>query len=487
MSAVTQPFGPAHIGREELDRLVTLQRAAFRAEGDPSADVRRDRIDRLLLAVLDAADELAEGLAEDYGRRPATLTKASEFLGLTEEARCLRDGLGEWMKPTPVDGPASAFVQHKPLGVVGVVTAWNFPVALAVHPALDALAAGNRVIMKFTDVHVRTGEIFARAVARYLREDEVAVVCGDVRTAQEFSDLPLDKIIFTGSPAVGRLVATAAGANLVPVTLELGGKNPVVVAPDADLEMAAHRIAASRMLNGGQVCLCPDYVFVPRRHAEEFTAALQAELARLFPTYTDSPAAVSMVNERNFDRVLGLIRDAVAKGARKITAVAEEPCRESLLIPPTLLLDVPEQAQIEQEEIFGPVLPIHVYDDIAEPISYIAGRPAPLAAYWYGKDGDDFRRFLQHTTSGGLTRNDCLLHHSVDGPFGGVGNSGTGAYSGKAGFDEFTHRRVVAAQTGPRGFTDGLVGAPLLAPAMTFGVDQAISAAAADIRARIGL
>ncbi|MEU2913934.1 aldehyde dehydrogenase family protein [Streptomyces massasporeus] len=478
---------PTHVDRKELDRLVALQRAAFRAEGDPSADVRRHRVDRLLLAVLDAADEIADALAEDYGRRPATLTKATELLVLIEEARHLRDGLGEWMKPTPVDGPVPAFVQHKPLGVVGVVTAWNFPVGLAVHPALDALAAGNRVIMKFTDLHLRTGEVFARAVAKYLREDEVAVVCGDVETAREFSDLHLDKIIFTGSSAVGKLVAAAAGANLVPVTLELGGKNPVVVAPDADLQLAAHRIATTRMLNGGQVCLCPDYVFVPRSAAEEFTAALQAELAGLFPTYTDNPAAVPLVNARNFDRVLGLIEDAVEKGARRITPIAEEPSRVGLLIPPTLLLDVPAEAQIEREEVFGPVLTIHVYDDVAEPISYIADRPSPLAAYWYGEDGDDFRRFLQRTTSGGVTRNDGLLHHSVDAPFGGVGNSGTGAYSGKAGFDEFSHRRPVAAQQGPSGTTDSIVGAPLLDPAVKFGIDQAISGAAADIRARLGL
>ncbi|MEU1343311.1 aldehyde dehydrogenase family protein [Streptomyces sp. NPDC005827] len=444
MPALTEASVPAHVPRRELERILALQRAAFRTEGDPTAEVRRHRIDRLLLAVLDASDDIADALARDYGRRPAALTKATEVLGLVEEAKCLRTNLEVWMKPTPVDGVAPAFIQHKPLGVIGVVTAWNFPVILAVHPALDALAAGNRVIMKFTDLHARTGEVFARAVAKYLREDEVAVVCGDLETAQEFSDLPLDKIVFTGSPAVGKLVAAAAGANLVPVTLELGGKNPVVVAPDADLELAAHRIAGTRMLNGGQVCLCPDYVFVPRQKAEDFTAALQAELARLFPTYTDNPAAVSIVNERNFDRVLGLIEDAVAKGARKITAIEEEPSRASRLIPPTILFDVPAQARIESEEIFGPVLPIHLYDDIAEPISYIAARPAPLAAYWYGNDGDDFHRFLRQTTSGGVTRNDGLLHQSVDGPFGGVGNSGTGAYGGKAGFDEFTHRRAAA-------------------------------------------
>ncbi|GGN23045.1 aldehyde dehydrogenase [Streptomyces fuscichromogenes] len=467
---------------------MAVQRAAFRLEGPPTAQTRRDRIDRLVLAVLDAADELTTALTEDFGRRPAALSKAGEVLGLVPESQVLREGLEEWMKPVPVDGPVPAFVQQQPLGVVGVVTAWNLPVGLAVRPALDALAAGNRVIIKFTDVHVRTGEIFARAVARYLGEDEVAVVCGDLKTAQEFSHLPLNHILFTGSPQVGRSVAAAAAANLVPVTLELGGKNPAVVARDADLDLAARRIAGSRMSNGGQVCLCPDYVFVPRQHVDGFTDRLRTALAGLFPTYTDHPAAVSLVDDRNFDRVLDLIQDAEKHGARRITAVAEEPSREDRLIPPALLLDVPEEAEISREEIFGPVLVIHPYDDPAEPVAYIADRPAPLAAYWYGEDGDDFRHFLRHTTSGGVTRNDGLLHASLsNAPFGGIGGSGHGAYGGRTGFDTFTHRRTVAAQTGPHGVTEGLVGTPALAPETTAGLDQAIAAAAMEIRTRLGL
>ncbi|MFC8427963.1 aldehyde dehydrogenase family protein [Streptomyces sp. NPDC057253] len=485
-TGLTNPT-PAHVSREELDRLVELQRAAFHREGPPSAEVRRGRIDRLVLAVLDAADELTAALTEDFGRRPVALTKAGEVLGLLGESQVLREGLEEWMKPVPVEGPVPAFVQQQPLGVVGIVTAWNLPVGLAVRPALDALAAGNRVIIKFTDVHVRTGEVFARAVSKYLGEDEVTVVCGDLKTAQEFSDLPLDHILFTGSPQVGRLVGQAAAANLVPVTLELGGKNPAVVARDADLDLAAERIAGSRMSNGGQVCLCPDYVFVPREHLDDFTERLRAALVRLFPTYTDHPAAVSLVNDRNFDRVLGLVRDAEAHGARKITSVNEEPSRELRLIPPTLLLNVPEEAEISREEIFGPVLVIYAYADPAEPVAYINARSAPLAAYWYGEDSEDFRRFLDGTTSGGVTRNDGLLHAALsNAPFGGVGGSGSGAYGGRTGFDTFTHRRTVAAQPGPQGVTATLVGAPALAPEVEAGLDQAIKVSAAEIRTRLG-
>ncbi|MFI9832870.1 aldehyde dehydrogenase family protein [Streptomyces sp. NPDC051913] len=490
MSAVVPTAAPipAHVSRAELDRIVALQRAAFRREGPPGAQVRRGRIDRLVLAVLDAADELTAALTEDFGRRPVALTKAGEVLGLLGASEVLRERLEEWMKPVPVEGPVPAFVQQQPLGVVGIVTAWNLPVGLAVRPALDALAAGNRVIIKFTDVHVRTGEAFARAVSKYLGEDEVTVVCGDLKTAQEFSDLPLDHLLFTGSPQVGTLVGQAAAANLVPVTLELGGKNPAVVARDADLELAAERIAGSRMSNGGQVCLCPDYVFVPREHLDDFTDCLGAALVRLFPTYTDHPAAVSLVNDRNFDRVLGLVRDAEAHGARKITPVDEEPSRELRLIPPTLLLDVPEEAEISREEIFGPVLVIHAYDDPAEPVAYINARSAPLAAYWYGEDGEDFRRFLDATTSGGVTRNDGFLHAAVsNAPFGGVGGSGSGAYGGRTGFDTFTHRRTVATQPGPQGVTATLVGDPALAAEVEAGLDQAITASAAEIRSRLGL
>lgn len=324
---------PRHVRREELDRIVGLQRAAFRSEGTPTAQVRRDRIDRLLLAVLESANDLAASLAEDYGRRPGLVTKTAEVLALLEESRRLREGVEEWMKPVPVEGPVPAFVQQKPLGVVGIIAAWNFPIALSVQPALDALAAGNRVIVKFTDVNVRTGRVFAEAVARHFGEDELTVVCGDLKTAEEFSDLLLDRFLFTGSPAVGRLVASAAGANLVPVTLELGGKNSVVVARDADLDLAAARIAATRMVNGGKVCLCPDYVFVPRESADEFVAALCAVLTGLFPSYAGNPSTVSMVNDRNCQRVLALIDDAVDKGARKITPIDEEPSRETGSFP----------------------------------------------------------------------------------------------------------------------------------------------------------
>src|SRR6195952_382428 len=476
------------VSRAELDRLVSLQRRAFLMEGSPTAEVRRGRIDRLVLAVLEHADELARALSIDYGQRPTALTKAFDQLSFVPAAQELRENLEEWMKPQEVPG---GFIQQKPLGVVGVIGAWNFPFELTIHPALDALAAGNRVIIKFPDFHARTGQILAQAVSEYLSEDEVAVVVGDLDTARAFSDLALDHIIFTGSPSIGKAVAEAAGRNLVPVTLELGGKNPVVVARDAALQLAAHRVAGTRALNGGQICLCPDYVFVPRERGQECVSSLMTEFQALFPDYLHNPGVVSIVNERNYDRVLDLIDDAVAKGATKLQAVsdseaAELPSREGRRIPPTLLLDVPETADVASQEIFGPVLPVYLYDDIDEVISYVNTRPSPLGAYWYGEDSPEFHRFLDFTTSSGGTRNDGLAHGFLTGaPFGGVGNFGSGAYHGKAGFDRLTHRRAVAVSDGPQGLSDGLVGAVLASPEFEAGVDAGIAAAIADIRSRL--
>ncbi|MEV0692541.1 aldehyde dehydrogenase family protein [Streptomyces sp. NPDC050388] len=481
-----------HVDKKELERVLALQREAFLAEGTPSAEVRRDRIDRLMLAVLEAADPLAEALQEDYGRRPTALSKMFDVLSWLEDVKVNRECLEEWMKPVVLDGPPPAFIEQKPKGVVGVIGAWNFPVSLTVHPAFAALAAGNRVIMKFPENHPRTGRVLAQAVAKYFAEDEVAVVLGDLETARDFSSLPLDHIVLTGSPAVGKAVAGAASANLVPVTLELGGKNPVVLGRDADLDRAAERLALARVMNSGQVCSCPEYVFVPRAHLDTFRTKLEAEFRLLFPTFLENPAAVAIINDRNYERITALIDDATARGATKLQVVAPDeaahlPSPGKRLIPPTILTDVPADAKINDEEVFGPVISLFPYDDISEAIRYIQVRPAALCAYYYGEDGADFRAFVQGTTSGGVTRNDCFAHQTVPGaPFGGVGHSGYGAYHGKAGFDEFTHRRTVAAPEGDRPFAAGSTGEAVLHPDVEAGLDQFVASEVAALRSRLG-
>lgn len=466
------------VDKTELERILTLQRKAFLREGEVTAAVRRARVSRMAVALLENFDAIAEALSKDYGNRPPALTKAFEALSWVDDIEKTLASLEDWMAPTEIEG---GFIQQKPRGVVGILGAWNFPITLTFEPAMEALAAGNRVMLNFSEFHPKTGKILAGIISERFPEDEVAFIHGDIDTARAFSELRFDHLFFTGSPKVGSLVAQAAAKNLVPVTLELGGKNPVVVARDADLDLASLRIASTRVLNGGQICLCPDYVFVPRESLDTFVGKVEKQFASFFPEYLNNPGVVSIVNERNYDRVTGLIDDAVSKGARKISVAPEGearllPDRQSRRIAPTILLDVPESAHISSDEIFGPVLVVHVYDDIEEVIAYVHDRPSPLAAYWYGEDGDEFKRFLNSTTSGGVTRNDGLVHAVLAGaPFGGTGQSGQGAYHGKSGFDTFTHRRAVANVTQPKGIAEDLVSKVSQGDAFKSAIDGAIS------------
>ncbi|WP_068401387.1 aldehyde dehydrogenase family protein [Kribbia dieselivorans] len=476
---------PQHVSAGELQRILTLQRDTFRQEGFVSAAVRRDRVARVAVTILENIDEIAQTLSLDYGFRPPELTKAFETTAWVPDVQATLASLESWMEPTEIPG---GFIQNKPLGVVGVIGAWNFPVILAFEPAMAALAAGNRVMLNFSEFHVRTGHLLAKLFAEAIDESVFAIVTGDLETARSFSELPFDHLFFTGSPGVGRLIAQAAAKNLTPVTLELGGKNPVVVARSADLDLAAHRIAGTRALNSGQICLCPDYVFVPRELKDEFVDRLRAEFSALLPDVLDNPGVVSIVNDRNFQRVTGLVDDAVQQGATSIVVAPEAelaslPDAATRRIAPTILLDVPATARIADEEIFGPVLPIYVYDDVSETIEYVRNRPNPLGAYWYGEDDDEFRAFLDGTTSGGVTRNDGIAHALLPGaPFGGVGNSGSGAYHGKTGFDTFTHRRAVANVTQERGIAEGLNGRALLDEGFLSVIDQTVTDAAASFR-----
>ncbi|MDX2821899.1 aldehyde dehydrogenase family protein [Streptomyces ipomoeae] len=470
----TLPTAPDLVGPQPLDppaavqrRLLDAQREAFLAEGPPALDVRLDRIDRLLACVLEHTDELCAALDADFGSRPLLTSLASDIIGAVPDVRLIRENLAGWMEDEEVPGSAEAgrpaFVQTRPKGVVGVVGPWNFPVTLVVQPAIEALAAGNRVMIKFSEVAERTAEVFARAVASRMSPEEVVVVRGGVATASAFSSLPFDHLIFTGSPGVGARVAATAGENLVPVTLELGGKNPVVLGSDADVALAAERVAAMRLLNGGQICLCPDYVFVTRDRVEEFLAVYEQSVRAHFPTYLDNPDVVSIIDDRNFDRVTGLVADAESKGARVLAIAPPQeadalPRRAGRRIAPTVLLDVTEDMAVASEEIFGPALAVYPYDDLDDVITYVNTRPSPLAAYFFGSDGPEFREFIRRTTSGGVSRNDLAVHWGIEGaPSGGIGRSGMGAYHGKVGFLTFSHRRTIAASTAPTGMAQNLM------------------------------
>ena len=444
----------APTGQELLD----LQRAAYRANPIPDLATRLDWLDRVEAMLVAHADEFAAALDRDFGTRPETLSVATEIVGVMPELAHMRKHLGEWMKVkklNPVTGRAAIAgrLRRDPLGVVGVIGAWNFPVQLTILPAATALAAGNRVVIRPSELTPETAQVLADAVARWFEPEVLAVVLDEVTSGPEFASLRFDHLFFTGSPKVGALVAQAAAANLVPHTLELGGKNPTIVHSGADVPKAAAQIARARLINGGQVCLCPDYVWVPNTVKDQFIDTVLATWRSMVPTVRTNPEYTSIVNDANYQRVVGLIDDAVAHGAVRLDAAPageQLPDAASRKIAPTILTGVDESMAIDSEEVFGPVLAVYGYDYIDEPVEYIASRPSPLTLYWYGPDNADFEWVQTHTRSGSVNANDFAPHMMMSNlPFGGVGNSGYGAYHGEAGFDTFTHARSVAVANMP--------------------------------------
>jgi coniferyl-aldehyde dehydrogenase len=445
-----------------LRAILERQRQAFLADGPPSVAVRRNRIDRLLALVLDNADDFVGAIEADFGTRPRTGSLFTEVLGMISVIEHTRSLVPQWMRATRLMRAARlvglrAEVQPSPLGVVGIIGPWNYPLQLVVLPASAAFAAGNRVLIKMSEITPRTAELMASTVPKYFDPTELAIVTGGPDVSAAFAGLPFDHLFFTGSPSVGSLVQQAAARNLVPVTLELGGKNPVVVSPDADLKRSATRIAQARMINGGQVCVCPDYVFVPDDRLDKFVDTARDTLRAMFPSIVTNDDYCSTVNVANFDRVVGLIDDAKANGAAvdTITPAGESlPDRATRKIAPTIVRDVNDDMRIAEEEIFGPVLVVRPYSALTDVIDHINKRPSPLVAYWYGPDNDDFRRFVAHTRSGSVARNDFgaqMIPSAA--PFGGVGRSGMGAYHGKAGFDAFSHYRTVVGTDLPFSIT----------------------------------
>jgi len=442
--------------------LLMAQRVAFMQEMPVPAAIREHRVDRLLVLLLKHADEFAEAMRLDYGHRSRMLSMVTDVQGCLPSVTHTRSKLRAWMKPTRVSsGPMGwvggrAWIQWQPLGVIGIISPWNFPLALAVQPLAQALAAGNRAMIKTSELTPLTSDLLARRVADYFDPTEIAVITGGPQVGAAFSALPFDHLFFTGAPSIGRHVQRAAAANLVPVTLELGGKSPVVIGPDADFARAAKAVAIGKTINVGQVCLSPDYVYVPAGREREFAAAMQAAFAKLFPTLRDNDDYSAIVTPRHHARLLDYLDDARRKGATLIEVnpagenFAGQPFRK---IPPTLLLNVTPEMKVMQEELFGPLLPILGYHDIDEVIAGVNSRPRPLATYYFGAPGSAAcRRYLDRTHSGGAVINDAVLHAIVeDLPFGGVGESGMGNYHGRAGFETFSHAR-------------GVVKAPRLSP-----------------------
>jgi coniferyl-aldehyde dehydrogenase len=441
-------------GDQVLPALFAAQRAAFAAERDPPLAVRRDRLDRLD-ALIDANEpEIVAAVAADFGARAAQETRLAELFMVTVGIRHARRHLSRWMRarrvPTPLYlWPGRSRIVRQPLGVVGVISPWNYPVQLALLPAVAALAAGNRVLLKPSELTPRTAALLERLVKECFAAEEFAVVIGDAAVGEAFARLPFDHLFFTGSTAVGRKIALVAADNLTPVTLELGGKSPALVHADADIDALAPRLVAGKLLNAGQTCIAPDYVLVPAERVDALIDALAASVAALYPTLEASPDYTSIVNDRHYARLVALIDDASRKGAR---VVRLNPGNELLpertrKLAPTLLVGVRDDMAAMREEIFGPVLPIETYATLDEAIAKINARPRPLALYAFGGDALAQERVLRETLAGGMTQDDTLWHFSNEElPFGGVGASGIGAYHGERGFRTFTHEKAVFAQ-----------------------------------------
>ena len=443
---------------QNLEALVELQRSKFRAEGQVTYSIRIDRLKRLKALIVENKTEFAETTKREFGgARSYEFSLFSEFASKVEGIDYAMKHLKEWMKPEKrkTNKPMNFLggksqVRHFPKGVVGIISPWNLPFGLTVAPLTGALAAGNRAILKPSEFVPETAALFAEIIPKYFSEDEVAVVTGGTDISQRFAELPFDHLLFTGSSNIGAKVMQSASKNLVPVTLELGGKSPVIIGRSAKLDLAGTRLTFGKLLNGGQLCLSPDYVVVPNELEEQLIARVVHEAQSMYPNITENEDYAGVINERHFARLQNYIDDAVAKGA-KLTIVGADKTRvseDNRRMPLHILQNVNEDMLVMHEEIFGPILPVMTYSDVAEVPDMIEPRRNPLAMYYFGKDKREQEYLLSNVQSGGVCINDITLHYvQEDLPFGGVGASGMGAYHGPEGFRSLSHARAIYSQT----------------------------------------
>ena len=433
----------------DLHLLLDKQRQAYAAHPYPPLEQRQQWLKSLRQLLSDEREVLIDAISQDFSHRSADETLFAELMPSLHGIDYTLKHLKRWMKPSArsVDvmfQPASAHVMYQPLGVIGIIVPWNYPLYLAMGPLMGALAAGNRVMLKLSEFTPATGRLLKDLLGRIFPEDCVAVVLGEADVAVAFSGLAFDHLLFTGSTQVGKLVMRAAAEHLTPVTLELGGKSAAIVSADVPLKDAAQRIAWGKSLNAGQTCIAPDYVLVPENRVQGFVDAYRQVMHSFYPTLIDNPDYTAIINERQLARLEHLKTDAVAKGARLIPLYEQGQGRR---MAHCLVLDVNDDMQVMQEEIFGPLLPVVAYRDLAQALAYITERPRPLALYYFGYNKAEQQRVLQNSHSGGVCINETLLNVAVDDlPFGGVGPSGMGRYHGHEGFLTFSHAKSVLAK-----------------------------------------
>lgn len=433
-----------------LQQLLKHQRAAFQMNPMPSADQRKGHLRQLAAALKAFRHRLAEAIDADFNGRSRDETLLAEIFPSLEGIRYAADLVNRWMRPDRrrvgmIFQPAQARVLYQPLGVVGVISPWNYPVYLTIGPLTGALAAGNRVMIKASEYTPNTTQTLREMLAGVFADDHVSVVAGDADVAAAFSRLDFDHLLFTGSTAVGRHVMRAAADNLTPVTLELGGKSPAMIAPDYPIDTAAERIAFGKCFNAGQTCIAPDYLLCPENRLDAFVEAFSTAVTRLYPTMAANPDYTAIVNQRQFNRLSGCLTDAREKGGRLVEiSPSADAFSDTGKMPVWLVLEPTGDMTVMQAEIFGPILPVVSYRRVSEAIDYVNGRPRPLALYYFDENRKRTQRVLDQTRSGGVCINDTLAHVAQENlPFGGIGQSGMGAYHGRAGFLTFSKARPV--------------------------------------------
>ena len=444
---------------DNLNEVLEIQKKAHLRDGPLSVETRKDWIDRCIALLIKYQNEIAEAISEDFGHRSTESSLLADVAGSIGSLKSAKENIKKWVKPekrkvTPsILGLLGARLrlEYQPLGTVGVISPWNFPVTLTFGPLGSIFAAGNRAMIKPSEFTPKTSELMKKMFEEAFSQEEVAVFTGGPDLGEAFSSLPFDHLLFTGATSVAKHVMRAASENLVPVTLELGGKSPVIISKKSNFDVSVGRLMAGKTLNAGQICLAPDYVFIPKDKKEDFISQSKKVVTEMYPSLKENPDYTSVINQRHYDRLQGYIEEAKEKGFEVIEI---NPSNEDFSqqahhkIPPTLIVDPDDSLSVMKEEIFGPILSVKTYENIEDTVDYINSKDRPLGLYYFGDDKEEMQNVLENTTSGGVTINDVVFHVGQDNaPFGGVGPSGTGSYHGVEGFKNFSHTKTIYTQS----------------------------------------